>query len=96
MTQRRYSYGPWHGGPDPLAPPADLSAALDEIGREVMDGASPRAAMRELLRRGLPGTRGMDELARRIWQRRNEITRRHQLDGILQQVRGLLEKALDA
>ncbi len=92
----RYSYGPWHGGPDPLAAPADLSAALNEIGREVMDGASPRAAMRELLRRGLPGTRGMDELARRVWQRRAEITRRHRLDGTLQQVRELLQKALEA
>jgi uncharacterized protein with von Willebrand factor type A (vWA) domain len=92
----RYSYGPWHGGPDPLAPPPDLSAALDQIGRDVMDGASPRAAMRELLRRGLPGTRGMDELGRRIWQRRAEITRRHRLDGTLQQVRELLNKALAA
>ena len=92
----RYSYGPWHGGPDPLAPPADLSAALDQIGRDVMDGASPQAAMRELLRRGLPGTRGMDELARRLWQRRAEITRRHRLDGTLQQVRELLDKALTA
>ena len=92
----RYSYGPWHGGPDPLAPPPDLSAALDQIGRDVMDGSSPRAAMRELLRRGLPGTRGMDELARRIWQRRAEITRRHRLDGTLQQVRELLNKALAA
>ena len=52
--------------------------------------------MRELLRRGLPGTRGMDELARRIWQRRAEITRRHRLDGTLQQVRELLNKALAA
>ncbi|MGH3898210.1 MAG: hypothetical protein ACRDTA_08125 [Pseudonocardiaceae bacterium] len=92
----RYSYGAWQGGPDPLAAPADLSAALDEIGREVMDGASPRAAMRELLRRGLPGTRGMDELARRIWQRRAEITRHHRLDGTLAQVRELLERALAA
>ncbi|HYZ36273.1 MAG TPA: hypothetical protein VE673_06060, partial [Pseudonocardiaceae bacterium] len=92
----RYSYGPWEGGPDPLAPPPDLSAALDQIGRDVMDGASPRAAMRELLRRGLPGMRGMDELARRIWQRRAEITRRHRLDGTLQQVRELLNKALAA
>jgi uncharacterized protein with von Willebrand factor type A (vWA) domain len=79
-----------------LAPPPDLSAALDQIGRDVMDGASPRAAMRELLRRGLPDTRGMDELARRIWQRRAEITRRHRLDGTLQQVRELLNKALAA
>jgi uncharacterized protein with von Willebrand factor type A (vWA) domain len=96
MTEQRYRYGPWHGGPDPLAPPADLTAALDEIGREVMDGASPRAGLRELLRRGLPGTRGMDDLARRIWQRRAEITRRHRLDGTLQQVRELLDRALDA
>jgi uncharacterized protein with von Willebrand factor type A (vWA) domain len=92
----RYSYGPWRGGPDPLASPADLSAALDQIGHDVMDGASPRAAIRELLRRGLPGTRGMDELVRRIWQRRAEITRRHRLDGTLQQVRELLERALAA
>jgi uncharacterized protein with von Willebrand factor type A (vWA) domain len=92
----RYSYGPWHGGPDPLAPPPDLSVALDQIGRDVMDGASPRAAMRELLRRGLPGTKGMDELGRRIWQRRTEITRRHRLDGTLQRVRELLNKALAA
>ena len=95
-SAHRYSYGPWQGGPDPLAAPADLSGALDEIGRGVMDGASPRAAMRELLRRGLPGTRGMDELARRVWQRRAEITRRHRLDGTLQQVRELLERALTA
>jgi uncharacterized protein with von Willebrand factor type A (vWA) domain len=95
-SSSRYSYGPWHGGPDPLAPPADLSAALDEIGRDVMDGASPRAAMRELLRRGMPDTPGMDELARRVWQRRAEITRRHRLDGTLQQVRELLDKALTA
>ncbi len=92
----RYSYGPWQGGPDPLAAPADLSAALDQIGRDVMDGSSPQAAMRELLRRGLDGTRGMDELARRLWQRRAEITRRHRLDGTLQQVRELLDKALTA
>jgi uncharacterized protein with von Willebrand factor type A (vWA) domain len=92
----RYTYGPWNGGPDPLAAPTDLSAALDQIGRDVMDGSSPRAAMRELLRRGLPGTRGMDELARRIWQRRAEITRRHRLDGTLQQVRELLDTALAA
>ncbi len=92
----RYSYGPWQGGPDPLAAPADLSAALDEIGRDVMDGASPRAAMRELLRRGLADTPGMDELARRIWQRRTEITRRHRLDGTLQEVRELLQRALTA
>lgn len=95
-TDRGFRYGRYAGGADPLAPPFDLRDALDEIGRDVMEGASPRAAVRELLRRGMPQTRGLDDLARRVWQRRAEITRRHNLDGTLQQVRELLDRALDA
>ncbi|WP_414943652.1 vWA domain-containing protein [Amycolatopsis sp. cmx-11-32] len=91
-----YSYGPWHDGPDPLAPPADLRDALDEIGRDVMAGASPRSALEELLRRGTPRTAGLDELTRRLWQRRSEIQRRHRLDGTLHEVRQLLDQALEA
>ena len=45
-------YGKYDGGPDPLAPPADLSEALDAIGQDVMAGTSPERAMREFLRRG--------------------------------------------
>ncbi|GAA0642372.1 VWA domain-containing protein [Kutzneria viridogrisea] len=92
----RYRYGRWSGGADPLAPPADLRAALDELGREVMEGASPQSALRELLRRGMPGTRGLDELTRRVWERRSQIQRRHRLDGTLQEVRRLLDQALEA
>ncbi|MFD9963338.1 hypothetical protein [Amycolatopsis sp. NPDC058986] len=91
-----YSYGPWHDGPDPLAPPADLRDALDEIGRDVMAGASPRSALEELLRRGTERTAGLDELTRRLWQRRSQIQRRHRLDGTLQEVQRLLQEALDA
>ena len=91
-----YSYGPWHDGPDPLAPPADLRDAMDEIGRDVMSGASPRAALEEMLRRGTRQTAGLDELTRRVWQRRAEIQRRHRLDGTLQEVQQLLREALDA
>lgn len=91
-----YSYGPYHDGPDPLAPPLDLSEALDEIGREVMEGSSPRNALEELLRRGLRRTAGLDDMTTRLWQRRSEIQRHHRLDGTLQQVRELLDKALDA
>ncbi|AXB43010.1 vWA domain-containing protein [Amycolatopsis albispora] len=91
-----YAYGPWHDGPDPLAPPADLRAALDEIGRDVLGGSSPRAALEELLRRGTRTTTGLDELTRRIWQRRSEIQRRNNLDGTLNEVRRLLDEALDA
>ncbi|MGV9677500.1 hypothetical protein ACWDSJ_19690 [Nocardia sp. NPDC003482] len=92
----RYAYGPYHDGPDPLAPPLDLREALDTIGRDVMEGSSPRSALEELLRRGLRETRGLDELTRQLWQRRSEITRRNRLDGTLQQVRELLDEALRA
>ena len=96
MLPEGYSYGPWHDGPDPLAPPADLRDALDEIGREVMAGASPRSALEELLRRGTERTSGLDELTRRLWQRRSEIQRRHRLDGTLQEVDQLLREGIEA
>jgi len=91
-----YSYGPWHEGPDPLAPPADLRDAMDEIGRDIMAGSSPRSALEEMLRRGTERTAGLDELTRRVWQRRAEIQRRNRLDGTLQEVQQLLREALDA
>ncbi|XVV06884.1 VWA domain-containing protein [Actinosynnema sp. CA-248983] len=91
-----YRYGRYVDGPDPLAPPTDLRAAMDELGREVMEGASPESALRELLRRGLPGQRGLDDLTSRLWQRRASIQRRHRLDGTLQEIRRLLDQALEA
>ncbi|OLF10057.1 hypothetical protein BLA60_16475 [Actinophytocola xinjiangensis] len=92
----RFAYGPWHDGPDPLAPPVDLREALDAIGGDVMDGRSPRSALEELLRRGTPTTSGLDELTRRLWERRASIQRRHNLDGTLREVRELLDRALRA
>jgi uncharacterized protein with von Willebrand factor type A (vWA) domain len=93
---RRYAYGPYADGPDPLAPPVDIRAALDEIGRDVMEGASPRSALQELLRRGMREQRGLDELTREVWQRRSRLQRENRLDGTLQEVRELLQRALDA
>ena len=93
---RRYAYGPYTDGPDPLAPPFDLRAAMDEIGRDVMEGASPRTALQELLRRGMENRRGLDELTREVYQRRSKLQRENRLDGTLQEVRELLRRALDA
>src|SRR5690242_3811206 len=92
----RYAYGPYADGPDPLAPPVDLRAALDEIGRDVMEGSSPRSALQELLRRGLQGQRGLDGLTREVWQRRSRLQRENRLDGTLAEVRELLRQALEA
>jgi uncharacterized protein with von Willebrand factor type A (vWA) domain len=93
---RRYAYGPYADGPDPLAPPVDIRAALDEIGRDVMEGSSPRNALQELLRRGMGERRGLDELTREIWRRRSKLQRENRLDGTLQEVRELLQRAMDA
>ncbi|MFD9739000.1 VWA domain-containing protein [Umezawaea sp. NPDC059074] len=91
-----YRYGRYVDGPDPLAPPTDLRAAMDELGREVMEGSSPAAALRELLRRGVQGTRGLDDLMSKLWKKRSDIQRRHRLDGTLQEVQRLLSEALSA
>lgn len=94
--RRGYAYGPYAGGPDPLAPPYDIRAAMDQIGRDVMEGSSPRQALQELLRRGLDGRRGLDDLTRRVWERRRDLQRDNRIDGTLQEVRELLQRALDA
>jgi uncharacterized protein with von Willebrand factor type A (vWA) domain len=89
-----YRYGRWDGGPDPLAPPYDVAAALDQLGDAVLEGASPRDALSALLRQGPEGRRGLDDLLRNVRQRQREVRRRGQLDGTLEQVRELLDRAL--
>ncbi|HEY6740291.1 MAG TPA: hypothetical protein VI076_15715, partial [Actinopolymorphaceae bacterium] len=90
----RFRYGRWADGPDPLAPPYDIRAALDELGRSVLDGAGLRDALRDLMRRGLDGRRGLDELLDRIRRRRAEARRRGDLGGTLTRVRQLLDQAM--
>jgi len=92
--QPRSRYTAYDGGPDPLAPPVDIAEALDAIGQDVMAGYSPERAMREFLRRGSQDQRGLDDLARRIAEKRRELTQRHNLDGTLQEVRELLDRAV--
>ncbi|MCU0302401.1 MAG: VWA domain-containing protein [Candidatus Nanopelagicales bacterium] len=89
----RARYARYTGG-DPLAPPVDLAEALDAIGQDVMAGHSPEWAMREFLRRGGAQQRGLDDLQRRVQQRRRELLREHRLDGTLQQVKELLDRAV--
>ncbi|TWH03208.1 uncharacterized protein with von Willebrand factor type A (vWA) domain [Nocardioides sp. J9] len=83
-----------YDGGDPLAPPVDIAEALDAIGQDVMAGYSPERAMREFLRRGGQDQAGLDDLARRVAERRRELLQRHNLDGTLAEVRELLEKAV--
>ncbi|GGM76492.1 VWA domain-containing protein [Dactylosporangium sucinum] len=96
MRHNRFRYGAWRGGPDPLAPPYDVRAAVDEVGAEVLDGGSLREALRNLLRRGPQGGRGLDDLVARARRMRREAMRRGQLDGAVTRAQQLLDQAIAA
>ncbi len=89
-----YRYGPYHDGPDPLEPPYDVRGAVDELGDSVLDGSDPASALRDLLRRGMSGHKGLDDLLRRVRERQRELRDRGRLDGILEQARALLDTAI--
>ncbi|WP_067822147.1 vWA domain-containing protein [Actinomadura kijaniata] len=93
----RYRYGAYEDGPDPLAPPYDVRDALDALGDSVLEGTRPEDALREMLRRGLPGARGrrgLDDLLRQVRERRRALRERGRLDGTLEEVRRLLDTAI--
>ncbi len=89
-----YRYGPYHDGPDPLEPPYDVRGAVDELGDSVLDGSDPASALRDLMRRGMSGHKGLDDLLRRVRERQRELRDRGRLDGILEQARALLDTAV--
>ncbi|MDH2428786.1 hypothetical protein [Sphaerisporangium sp. TRM90804] len=92
-----YRYGEYHDGPDPLAPPYDVRAALDEMGDAILSGSTPADSLRDLLRKGLPGApdrKGLDELLREVRKRRRELRERGDLSGTLERARALLDKAI--
>jgi uncharacterized protein with von Willebrand factor type A (vWA) domain len=89
-----YRYGPYHDGPDPLEPPYDVRGAVDALGESVLDGSDPASALRDLLRRGMSGHQGLDDLLRRVRERQRELRDRGRLDGILEQARALLDTAV--
>ncbi|GLY84864.1 hypothetical protein [Actinoallomurus iriomotensis] len=92
-----YRYGSYHDGPDPLAPPYDIREAIDAMGDSMLEGTGPAEALRELLRRGLPGDRrrrGLDDLLRQVRSRRQQLRGSGRLDGTLEEARALLDRAI--
>ena len=90
------SYGAWDGGRDPLEAPFDVRAAMDEIGNDVLSGASPRSALERLLRKGLRAGRGLDSIRSQARRRSRDLRKNNRLDGTLEQVKELLDQALTA
>ncbi len=93
---RRNRYGVWEGGPDPLAPPYDVRAAVDAVGAEVLSGGSLNDALRNLLRHGPDGRGGLDALRERARRMRKEAMRRGRLDGAVTRAQQLLDQAIAA
>ena len=92
----RYRYGIWSGGDDPLAPPLDVRAALDELGEDILEGSNLRDALRRLLRNGVDGRRGLDALRRDVRRRRQRLQRSGDLAGTIDRVRQALDQVLAA
>src|SRR6202045_2001320 len=89
-----YRYGRYVYGPDPLADSYDVRGAVDEMGDAILSGATPADALRDLLRNGSEGRRGLDDLLRRVRERQREIRGSGRLDGMLEQARALLDTAV--
>lgn len=91
-----FRYGAFTGGPDPLASPADAGSGVDDLAERILGGQSVAQAMRDLMRDGPQGRRGLQEMARQIRERRRELERSGRLDGLLEDLRDLLDEALEA
>jgi uncharacterized protein with von Willebrand factor type A (vWA) domain len=92
----RYRYGAFHGGPDPLAARPDAAAGVDELARRILDGQSIAEALRDLLRAGTQGRQGLQDMAQRIRERRRQLEKSGRMDGLLEDLRDLRDRALDA
>ncbi len=95
MSSSAFRYGAWAGGRDPLEAPYDIASAVDEIGERVLNGQSPRQALRDLMRRGTDGLRGLDDLRRKVAKQQREARKKGRLDGTLEQVKALLDEAVE-
>ncbi|MGB8651881.1 MAG: hypothetical protein WCD35_14595, partial [Mycobacteriales bacterium] len=95
MSSGAFRYGAWAGGRDPLEPPFDVAEAVDALSEKVLAGDSVRQALRELMRRGTDGLRGLDDVRRQVLARQRQARREGRLDGTLDEVRALLDQAVE-
>lgn len=91
-----YRYGAFHGGPDPLAAPPDAAAGVDDLARRILGGQSVADALRDLLREGAQGRQGLQDMAQRIRDRRRDLEKSGRMDGLLEDIRDLLDEAIEA
>lgn len=93
---RRYLYGPFTGGADPLAPLVDGAAGVDELGAKILNGQSVKQSLQDLMRQGSKGRKGLTQLSNKIKQRYSDLRESAAMNGLLEDLQKLLSKALDA
>lgn len=97
MSKRRPSiYGPFRGGPDPLAPLVDAGAGIDEIGERILAGQSVQDALRDLMRSGSKDRQGLEQMYNKIRDQYNKLRNSGPMNSLLEDLRKMLDDALEA
>ena len=97
MSKRRPSiYGPFRGGPDPLAPLVDAGAGIDEIGERILAGQSVQDALRDLMRSGSKDRQGLEQMYNKIRDQYNKLRNSGPMNSLLEDLRKMLGDALEA
>ncbi|MDX1658299.1 MAG: hypothetical protein R3343_05720 [Nitriliruptorales bacterium] len=71
-------YRRWDGTQDPLRDPVDVGRLLDDLSGDLLNGVGGRDALRRLLRQGVQGRVGLDDIRQRLERQRDHV--RSQLD----------------
>ncbi|HET7481444.1 MAG TPA: hypothetical protein VFK89_01155 [Actinomycetota bacterium] len=88
----RAHFSRWDGSQDPFGSDVDVGAVLDEISDELLSGYGLDWSLRELQRRGMTGRSGLDDLLRRLRERREQLAESANLAGPLQEVKQALDE----
>ncbi|WP_370324836.1 VWA domain-containing protein [Euzebya sp.] len=89
-------YGRWSGTQDPWGNDLSPDEVLAEIADDLLDGVDPDDAIEDLLRRGIDGrVEGLDALAERLRQARQDELDRMGLEGPLQRVAEQLDEIVE-
>ncbi|MGI8425217.1 MAG: vWA domain-containing protein [Actinomycetota bacterium] len=91
----RSKYSRWDGTQDPFSDKLEIGELLDEMSEDLLSGVGPSRAIRRLMRRGLEGRPGLDDLRRRLAERRRKWTEATNLEGPLEEIRDKLSELLE-
>jgi uncharacterized protein with von Willebrand factor type A (vWA) domain len=97
MNRRNRSvYGPFRGGADPLAPLVDSGTGVDELGERILQGKSVQEAIRDLMRTGSKGRKGLEQMYRQIQERYENARQSGSMNGLLDDLHAMLAEAIEA